>query len=215
MDNKKLAQFIDHTLLKPDAMSGQIEQLCREANEWQFYAVCINPHFLEMAKRILDENINLCTVVGFPLGANLTEVKVFEAKKAIDKGATEIDMVINISDLKAGEKQKVIDDIAAVVDASQNALTKVIVETCLLTDKEKVLACQCVESAKADYIKTSTGFSHHGAQLEDIKLFKHHLNDRVAIKASGGIKTKADALSMIENGASRLGTSSGVSLVSL
>ncbi len=212
-NSKELAKYIDHTLLKPDATKEMIHKLCHEANEYGFFSVCLNPTFLNEAKAILSKDVALCTVIGFPLGANQIKTKVFETQNAIDLGATEIDMVINIGALKNSEENYIVDEISQVVEAAQNHVVKVIIETCLLSESEKIKACHLIEKANAHFIKTSTGFSHHGAKLEDIKLFKDHLSKGTKIKASGGIKNKEAAMEYIELGVHRIGTSSGIEIV--
>lgn len=210
----KLSKYIDHTLLKPNATIEQIHQLCKEAIENDFASVCINPDFIQVAVNDLkNSNVSVCTVIGFPLGANTIETKVFETNDAISKGADEIDMVINISKLKEGNLAYVTNEIAQVKHACKDHILKVIVETCLLNEQEKINACKCVSNAKADFIKTSTGFSTSGAMIEDIKLFRKNLPNSIKIKASGGIKTKEVFEAMIEAGANRIGTSNGTKLI--
>ncbi|MGX6970656.1 deoxyribose-phosphate aldolase [Vagococcus bubulae] len=210
-----LAKYVDHTLLKPDATREQIKTLCEEAAEYDFASVCVNPFWVSYAADILaDAKAKVCTVIGFPLGANTTETKVFETTNAIENGAEEIDMVINIGALKNKEYDIVEKDIAAVVEASHpKAIVKVIIETCLLTDEEIVKACELSVAANADFVKTSTGFSTGGATPEDVKLMKDTVKDNAFVKASGGVRSKEDAFTMIEMGADRLGTSSGILLV--
>ncbi|MCI0129684.1 MULTISPECIES: deoxyribose-phosphate aldolase [Enterococcaceae] len=210
-----LAKYVDHTLLKPDATREQIKTLCEEAAEYDFASVCVNPFWVSYAAEILaDAKAKVCTVIGFPLGANTTETKVFETTNAIENGAEEIDMVINIGALKNKEYDIVEQDIAAVVKASHpKAIVKVIIETCLLTDEEIVKACELSVAANADFVKTSTGFSTGGATPKDVKLMKDTVKDNAFVKASGGVRSKEDAFTMIEMGADRLGTSSGILLV--
>ena len=208
-----LAKYIDHTILKPDATKEDIRILCEEAKTYGFASVCVNPYWLSYAKQLLqDTDVAICTVVGFPLGATPACVKAYETSQAIEDGADEIDMVINIGALKSQDTQTVLEDIKAVVKASKQKLVKVIIETCLLTDEQKRLACQLALEAQADFVKTSTGFSNHGATLEDVALMKSVVKDQAKVKASGGIRDYATAMSMIEAGASRLGTSSGVKI---
>ncbi len=208
-----LAKYIDHTILKPDATEEDIRILCEEAKTYGFASVCINPYWVSYAKQLLqDTDVAICTVVGFPLGATPACVKAYETSQAIEDGADEIDMVINIGALKSQDTQTVLEDIKAVVKASKQKLVKVIIETCLLTDEQKRLACQLALEAQADFVKTSTGFSNHGATLEDVALMKSVVKDQAKVKASGGIRDYATAMSMIEAGASRLGTSSGVKI---
>ncbi|RSL31525.1 deoxyribose-phosphate aldolase [Salibacterium salarium] len=211
-----LPSMIDHTLLKPDSTIEQVTALSEEAKEYKFASVCINPFMVPTAYSILkDTEVKVCTVIGFPLGATLTDVKEFETKLAVDNGAAEIDMVINIGALKSGEDNKVRKDIEAVVQAAKdNALVKVIIETVLLTEAEKEKACLLAVEAGADFVKTSTGFAGGGATLEDVKLMKRTVGDHAEVKASGGVKDEQTALAMIEAGAQRIGTSSGVAIVS-
>ncbi len=210
-----IVSYIDHTLLKPEATAQQIEQLCQEARTHNFAAVCVNPGYVKLAAQLLaGSEVKICTVVGFPLGATLTEVKVFETEQVIQHGATEVDMVINIGALKGGQAAIVEQDIAAVVEAAHRhqALGKVIIETALLTNAEKVLACQLAEKAGADFVKTSTGFGGGGATVEDVSLMRQTVGPNVSIKASGGIKTLAQARQLITAGATRLGTSAGATI---
>ncbi|MDO4534286.1 MAG: deoxyribose-phosphate aldolase [Clostridium perfringens] len=214
MNKKELARMIDHTLLKPEATKEQIEKLCNEALEYSFASVCINPNNIELASKILkDSPVKVCTVIGFPLGANTSKVKAFETKDAIEKGATEVDMVINIGKLKEKDYEYVKKDIEAVVnEAKGKALTKVIIETCLLTDEEKVMACKIAKEAKADFVKTSTGFSTGGAKSSDLKLMRDVVGENMGVKASGGIRTLEDALEAIKSGANRIGASASVTI---
>ena len=210
----QLNQFIDHTLLKPTATPKDIENLCKEAIAHQFIAVCIPPSYLKNAKSVLkDSNVKLATVIGFPLGAMTTEAKVFEAKDALANGADEIDMVINIGMLKGGEANYVENEIAEIKKAIGSKILKVIIETCYLTNAEKEAACKAALNANADFVKTSTGFGTAGATFEDVKLMKKIAGDKMQIKASGGIKDRETAIKYIELGVSRLGTSSGIKLV--
>lgn len=213
--NKDLAQYIDHTALKPDTTKEQITALCDEAMQYKFYSVCVNPTWVETAAKALkDSEVDVCTVIGFPLGATTSEVKAFETKDAIAKGATEVDMVINIAALKDGNDQLVEDDIRAVVEAAdKQARVKVIIETCLLTDAEKVKACDFAVAAGADFVKTSTGFSTGGATVDDIKLMRKTVGPDIGVKASGGVRDRNGALDMIEAGATRIGASSGIQIV--
>jgi len=209
-------QYIDHTLLKPEATAQQIIKLCEEAKEFKFKAVCVNSYFVKLAKEQLkDSGVMVCTVVGFPLGASTLETKRFEALKAIHEGAQEIDMVINVSALKSRQLDYVKEDIESLAKLchSQKAILKVILETALLTPEEITLASKLALEAGADFIKTSTGFSSRGASLEDIRLMREATSDKIKIKASGGIKDLETAMSFIQAGAHRLGTSSGVALM--
>lgn len=210
----ELNKYIDHTLLKQDATKEEIKKLCEEAKEYNFKSVCVNPTHIKYAKENLKgSDVLVCTVIGFPLGANSTKVKAFEAENSVNEGADEIDMVINIGALKDKDYDFVKDDIKQVVSSAQGKTVKVIVETCLLTEEEKVKICEIVKESGADFIKTSTGFSTGGATIEDIKLFKREVGDVIKIKASGGVRTLEDAENMIENGANRLGTSGGVNII--
>lgn len=212
---KQLAQFIDHTMLKPDAQAGAIDQLCREAVEHQFKSVCVNSSWVSYAARKLQgTRILVCSVVGFPLGAMTSRSKAFETREAIEHGASEIDMVLAIGRLKQGDYAYVEEDIRAVRRAARNTtVLKVIIETSMLTQEEKVMACQLAKKAGADFVKTSTGFGGGGAKVEDIALMKQVVGDHVEVKASGGIRTYAEALDMIGAGASRIGTGSGIALM--
>ncbi|NKN40499.1 deoxyribose-phosphate aldolase [Streptococcus alactolyticus] len=208
-------QYIDHTLLKPESTQEQIDHLLSEAVEYQFASVCVNPTWVaHCAKTLAGTGVKVCTVVGFPLGANTSSVKAFETKDAIANGADEIDMVINVGQLKSGQYEVVKADIRAVVEASQDKLVKVIIETCLLTNDEKVKACQLAVSAGADFVKTSTGFSAAGATVEDIVLMRETVGPNIGVKAAGGARSYEDAETFIEAGATRIGTSSGVAIVS-
>ncbi|KIO67484.1 Deoxyribose-phosphate aldolase [Caldibacillus thermoamylovorans] len=211
----EIAKYIDHTLLKADATKSQIETLCNEAKEYGFFSVCVNPTWVSFAANILEgSDVKVCTVIGFPLGATTSETKAFETVNAIHNGAKEVDMVINIGALKIGDLAAVKNDIEAVVNAAKGqALVKVIIETSLLTDDEKKTACRLAVEAGADYVKTSTGFSTGGATAGDIQLMRETVGPEIGVKASGGVRTAADAKAMIEAGASRIGASSGVAIV--
>ena len=212
----KLANLIDHTALKPGVTKEEILKLTAEAKEYGFYSVCVNPTWVaEAAKQLKGSDVDVCTVIGFPLGANTTAVKVYETTDAIDNGATEVDMVINIGALKSKEDDQVLKDIQKVVEAAKGkALVKVIIETCLLTDEEKVRACELAVKAGTDYVKTSTGFSTGGATIEDIALMRKTVGENIGVKASGGIHSKADVEAMVKAGATRIGASAGVAIVS-
>jgi len=211
-----LNKYIDHTLLKPTATPADIKKLCQEAKKHSFAAVCIHPCYLEYAKEILkDTPVKVAVVIGFPLGAITPEAKVFEAKDAIKKGADEIDMVINIGMLKAGETTYVTREITEIKKAVGDKILKVILETCYLNEEEKKTASRAALEAKADYIKTSTGFGSGGATFADVNLMKDIAGNQMKIKASGGIKDRETAMKYIELGASRLGTSSGIELITL
>ncbi len=213
---EEIARIIDHTLLKPDATPEQVRQVCEEAKTYQFASVVVNPVYARfVAQQLQGSNVKVCVVIGFPLGANLTQVKVYETEQALNDGATEVDMVINIGALKSKDNELVERDIAGVVQMahSRKALVKVIIETALLTEEEKVRACQIAQKAGAHFVKTSTGFSSGGATVEDITLMRRVVGPNIGVKASGGIKTLADAQSMIAAGATRLGASAGVKIV--
>lgn len=212
----ELAKMIDHTNLKAITTKKDILKLTKEAKEYHFASVCVNPTWVELASQELKgTDVKVCTVIGFPLGANTKETKIFEAKELIAKGAEEVDMVINIGKLKDGDHDYVESEIAGVVGAAKDkALVKVIIETCLLTDEEKKQACTLAVRAGADFVKTSTGFSTGGATVEDVTLMRQTVGDSVGVKASGGIHTKQEALDMVEAGATRIGASSGVTIVS-
>ena len=212
----ELAKMIDHTNLKASAVKEEILKLTQEAKDYQFASVCVNPTWVELAAQELkDTDVKVCTVIGFPLGANTKEVKVYETKDAIEKGAQEIDMVINIGKLKDGDYDYVESEIAGVVEASKGkAIVKVIIETCLLTDDEKKQVCSVAVKAGADFVKTSTGFSTGGATIDDVSLMRKTVGAHVGVKASGGIRTKEDAQAMVHAGATRIGASSGIAIVS-
>ena len=207
-------RYIDHTLLKPESTQTHIDKLIAEAVEYQFASVCVNPTWVSYAAKALKgTDVNVCTVIGFPLGANTSSVKAFETKDAVANGADEIDMVINIGQLKSGQYDAVEADIRAVVEASGDKLVKVIIETCLLTDGEKVKACQLAVAAGADYVKTSTGFSTAGANIADVTLMRKTVGPNIGVKAAGGTRSYADAEAFIKAGATRIGTSAGVAIV--
>ncbi|WP_289147716.1 deoxyribose-phosphate aldolase [uncultured Megamonas sp.] len=208
-------KLIDHTALKPNTTKESILKLITEAKTYDFASVCVNPCWIELAHQELkNTDVKVCTVIGFPLGANTTEVKVFEAKDAIEKGAQEIDMVINIAMLKDKEYDYVENEIHQIVEAAKDkAIVKVIIETCLLTDEEKIKACELSQKAGADFVKTSTGFSTGGATVHDIALMRKTVGAEMGVKASGGVHTHEEALAMIEAGANRIGASAGVKLL--
>jgi len=210
----EIAAYIDHTLLAPDADEQQIDKLCAEAKKYKFAAVCTNGIYTKRCSELLkDSPVKVCTVVGFPLGASKSEVKAYEATKAIKDGAQEIDMVINIGWLKMERFNDFLNDIKMVKEACKNIPLKVIIEACLLTDAEKDRACRMAVKAGANFVKTSTGFSKGGATVEDVALMRSSVGLEIGVKASGGIRTYEDAIAMIESGATRLGTSSGVAIV--
>ncbi|MGE4342572.1 MAG: deoxyribose-phosphate aldolase [Bacilli bacterium] len=210
----KYNKFIDHTLLKADATSAQVKKLCEEAVEHNFMSVCINPGFVKEANYYLAEtDVLVCTVIGFPLGATSTAAKVFETEEAILDGAKEIDMVINVSKLKDGDDVYVFDEIRQIKEACGQLTLKVIIETSLLTEEEKIRACQIAKKAGADFVKTSTGFSTGGATVEDIMLMRKTVGPDLGVKASGGVRDLETMQAMIKAGATRIGTSSGVKLV--
>jgi len=216
LKDKNIAAKIDHTLLKPDATPGEITELCEEAKKFNFASVCINPGYVSLCSSLLKgTEVRVCTVVGFPLGSNTTEVKKFETEQAIINGATEIDMVINVGRLKAGDHKYVENDVMQVVQTSKKngALVKVIIEAALLTDEEKVKACLICKKAGADFVKTSTGFSKGGATVGDVALMKYVVGSSIGVKAAGGIRSKEDAEAMIASGADRIGASASVKIV--
>jgi deoxyribose-phosphate aldolase len=210
-----LAQTIDHTLLKPEATSQAIETLCQEAIRYQFKSVCVNPVFVKQAAAILHGKGPLvCTVIGFPLGANTTQIKILEAKHAVEEGATEVDTVLPIGRLKEKEFRAVYEDIRGVVEAVRGmAKVKVIIEACLLTEEEKIAACLLSQLAGADFVKTSTGFSTGGATVADVELMRKTVGPFMGVKASGGVRTREDALRMLQAGATRIGASAGIAIV--
>ena len=211
-----IARLIDHTLLKPDATPDQIAQLCFEARKHGFASVCINPAWVKLCAQLLHGSpVKVCTVIGFPLGATAPEVKAFETRNAIESGATEIDMVINIGALKARDLDLVARDIRGVVDAAHasGAVVKVIIEAVLLTDEEKTVACLLSKEAGADFVKTSTGFASGGATVHDVELMRRVVGPEMGVKAAGGVRTYADAESMIKAGATRIGASAGVKII--
>lgn len=211
----KLSPFIDHTILKPTATPEDIEVLCTEAKEHHFYAVCVNGCYVSLASSLLrSTQVKVAAVVGFPLGAMSTNAKIAEAKDCIENGADEIDMVINIGTLKAGKFKEVENEIALIKSEIGEVILKVIIETCYLTDDEKEQACIAARNAGANFVKTSTGFGTSGATIEDVKLMKAVVGDQLQVKASGGIKDAATAREFIEAGADRLGTSSGINIIS-
>lgn len=214
MKKEEMAKLIDHTLLKATASSKEIRKICKEATENGFASVCVNPCNVAIAADLLkDTEVKVCTVIGFPLGANTTTVKAFETKDAIHNGATEIDTVINIGALKDGNIDLVYEDIKAVVDAANGTLVKVIIETCYLTDEEKILACKAATKAGADFVKTSTGFGTGGATPSDVLLMKSNIDSNMEVKASGGIRTYEDTIAVINAGATRIGASAGITIV--
>ena len=208
-------KYIDHTLLKADASIAAIKKLCAEAKEYDFASVCVNPGFVKLcAEELNGTDVKVCTVVGFPLGATSTESKVFETKQAVKDGATEIDMVINISRLKDGDDEYVLEEIRKIRKACKGNVLKVIIETCLLTDEEKIRVCKLAKKAKATFVKTSTGFSTGGATVHDVKLMRKAVGKKKGVKASGGIRTAEDFLAMIKAGATRVGASAGIAIMS-
>nr|WP_081689712.1 deoxyribose-phosphate aldolase [Peptoniphilus mikwangii] len=210
----EINRMIDHTLLKPESTREQVKNLCEEALKYNFKSVCINPYWVEYASEILKgSEVGVCTVIGFPLGANTTELKAFEAREAVKNGAAEVDMVINVGLLKSEEFDAVEKDIKAVVDAADGRVVKVILETCLLSDEEIIKACKLSMNAGADFVKTSTGFSSHGATAHHVKLMKSVVGDNLEVKASGGIRDLKTSLEMIDSGATRLGVSAGIAIV--
>ena len=213
MDKKEILKHIDHTLLKAVATWEDIKVLCDEAVKYETASVCVAACYISRIHETYGDKINICTVVGFPLGYSVTEAKVLETRKAIEDGANEIDMVINISDVKNGDFEKVTKEIAVLKEACGDKILKVIIETCYLTEEEKIAMCKAVTEAGADYIKTSTGFGTAGATIEDIRLFKKHIGPNVKMKAAGGVKTIADLEMFINEGCDRIGTSSAVNML--
>lgn len=213
MDISRLLKHVDHTLLKPVATWKDIQKICDESIQYNTASVCIPACYISRIKEKYGDKVNICTVVGFPLGYSTTEAKVSEAKQAIEDGVSEIDMVINISDVKNGDYDKVTSEISALKQAVGDKILKVIIETCYLTEEEKIAMCKSVTEAKADYIKTSTGFGTGGATIEDIKLFKQHIGPNVKIKAAGGVRSIEDLEMFINEGCDRIGTSSAINLI--
>ncbi len=213
MTDNEILKHIDHTQLKAFAKWEDIEKLCDEAVEYQTASVCIPPTYIKRVHDKYQDKINICTVVGFPLGYSVTSAKVAEVEQALKDGCNEIDMVVNISDVKNGDYDKVEDEIRTLKKACGNHILKVIIETCYLTEDEKIAMCKAVTNAGADYIKTSTGFGTGGATIEDIRLFKEHIGPNVKMKAAGGVKSKDDLIMFLEAGCDRIGTSSAVGLL--
>ena len=210
----KYNKLIDHTLLKQDASPEQIIKLCEEAKEFDFMSVCVNPAYVPLAAKCLEgSDVKVCTVIGFPLGMNLTKTKVEEAELCIKQGADEIDMVINVGMLKAGHDDYVKEEIKLLKEVAGSRVLKVIIETCLLTDEEKVRACQLSKEAGADFVKTSTGFSTGGATVHDVALMRKTVGPDMGVKASGGVRTHEDLIAMVEAGANRIGTSNGTKII--
>jgi len=214
LKTEEIAKYIDHTLLASNATEDKVIQLCSEAKEHLFASVCVNSCWTSLcAQQLKDSDVSVCTVVGFPLGAMKSESKAFEAAQAVADGADEIDMVINVGFLKQGRLDAVEKDIAMVKEACEGKLLKVIIETCLLSDEEKETACRLAMNAKADFVKTSTGFSTGGATVKDVALMRSVVKDALGVKASGGVRSYETAVAMISSGATRLGTSSGIAIV--
>lgn len=214
MQSNEIAKFIDHTALNAEKTEQDILQLCEEAVENNFWSVCINSGFIPLAKqKLVNSNVKICTVVGFPLGANLSSVKAFEAQEAIKAGAEEIDMVINVGLIKSGKWDKVREDIETVLTACQGKLLKVILETCLLTKEEIIKACELCRDLNVGFVKTSTGFNKTGATVEDIALMRKTVGENIGVKASGGIRDTDTALAMIRAGATRIGASAGIAII--
>ena len=209
-----LEKYIDHTLLKPTATFNEIEKLCQEAIDYQFFSVCVNSGYVPFAKQILkNTDVKVCSVVGFPLGAMSPLAKIYETSQALKDGADEIDMVMNVGYFKTGQIAKVLDEITQIKRETDKKILKVILETCFLTDEQKKLACQVCVDAGADFVKTSTGFGTGGATFEDVKLMKSVVGNNAKVKASGGVKDKETAEKYVELGAERLGTSSGIEII--
>ena len=212
MNTAEILKHVDHTLLKPVATWEDIQKICDESIEYKTASICIPACYISRINEKYGDKVNICTVVGFPLGYSTTEAKVLEAKQAIENGANEIDMVINISDVKNGDYDKVTAEIKAIKEAVGDKILKVIIETCLLTDEEKEIACRLSKEAGADFVKTSTGFSTGGATAHDIALMRKTVGDKMGVKASGGVRTKEDAMTMVENGATRIGASASIAI---
>ncbi len=216
LTSEQIAKYIDHTLLKQEASVAQIAHLCEEAAKYKFASVCVNPaNVAQCAKLLKGSGVKVCSVVGFPLGATLSTVKAFETEKVIADGAQEVDMVLNVGALKSGDYNLVKEDVTAVVQAAhaKKVLVKVIIETCLLTDDEKIKACLICKEAGADFVKTSTGFNSGGATLPDVALMRKTVGPEMGVKAAGGVRTRDDVLAMIDAGATRIGTSGGVKIM--
>ncbi len=213
MQASEMLKYLDHTQLKPVAVWEDIKKICDEAVKYKTASVCIPPCYIQKVRETYKDSINICTVIDFPLGYSTTETKVFETKDALEKGADEIDMVINITDLKNKEYEKILDEISKIKEAAGEHILKVIIETCYLTDEEKIKMCEIITKAGADFIKTSTGFGSGGATFEDVKLFSEHIGKNVKIKAAGGVSSIEDMQKFIDLGCARIGTSRGVSLV--
>ena len=213
MEAKEILRHVDHTLLRAYATWEEIEKLCKEAVELETASVCIPPCYIRRVKQKFGEKLKICTVIGFPLGYSVTEAKLVETRQAIEDGADEIDMVVNISDVKNGDYDKVTQEIISIRRECKDHVLKVIIETCYLTEKEKIAMCRAVTDAGAEYIKTSTGFGTEGAKLSDIELFKEYIGDGVKIKAAGGIRTKGEMEAFLEAGCDRIGTSSAAGLL--
>lgn len=212
--SEKMADYIDHTLLKPEATENDIKKLCKEAEDNRFFSVCINSSYVKLAARELQgTSVKVCVVVGFPLGVTTTAVKTYEAAEAVENGADEVDMVIHVGQLKSGNEQYVYDDIAGVVRAAKGKVVKVIIETALLNDEEKKKACLISRKAGAAFVKTSTGFGPGGATVADIELMRETVGPEMGIKASGGVRSAETALDMVRAGANRIGTSSGIAII--
>lgn len=214
LSKAELARMIDHTLLKAETTTKDILRICQEAKQFGFASVVVNPTYItKAAVSLKNSEVKVCTVVGFPLGASTTDVKVFEAQNALQNGADELDMVINVGSLKSGDFDLVLRDIKGVVDAADEKVVKVIIETCFLTKEEKIKACQLAKDANAHFVKTSTGFGPGGATIEDVQLMRKVVGPNMGVKAAGGIRTYEDAIQMIRAGANRLGVSAGVTII--
>ena len=212
MTIEEILSHVDHTQLQPYAVWEDIEKLCQEAIDYHTASVCVPPTYISRIKETYKDKVTICTVIGFPLGYSVTEAKVQEVRKALEDGADEIDMVVNISDVKNGLYKKVEEEIRTLKELCKEKILKVIIETCYLTEEEKIEMCKAVTKAGADYIKTSTGFGTKGADLEDIRLFKKHIGDKVKIKAAGGVRTREDLETFLEEGCDRIGTSSAINM---
>lgn len=215
LNGETIARFIDHTMLKPEATQAMILQLCQEAKQFNFASVCVNPVWVPLCVEVLeDSDVLTCTVLSFPLGANTTESKALEAEELVSLGAAEIDMVLNIGNLKDRDYSSVYDDVLQVVDAADDAVVKVIIETCLLNEEEKIAACVLCKEAGAQFVKTSTGFSKSGATIQDVELMRRVVGSQIGVKAAGGIRDYRMAVAMLKAGANRIGASASVAIVS-
>ena len=214
MKDNEILKYVDHTMLAAASAWHEIKNLCNEAIKFNMASVCVPPAYIKRIRDSFGKELNICTVIGFPLGYDTAETKVFSLKKALADGGNEFDMVINLGDVKNGDYDKITDEISVMKQSAGEKILKVIIETCYLTDSEKIEMCRCVTQGKADYIKTSTGFGTSGADIKDIALFKKYMGENVKIKAAGGIRSREDMIAFLESGCSRLGTSSALKILS-